>query len=227
VTSDGLWIVLVVVLVLSFAVGALFVPIRLRLRFQGRGDPSGSWALAGAAQVGPVIASAVAARGVTPTLRVHAFGRLLYERTLPQLLEKKEKPEAEEEEPEPLATRVDRLLDRVGRVHRRLPAENVLAFLVYERRRIRIEIIELDLDYSFADVATTGKLLGAIYAVSALLPPQVVIRQNPTWEFEDRGEIAASGVIAVWPGLVFVDSLGFLVRNARTLLFPRRAPEAT
>jgi hypothetical protein len=225
VTSDGLWIVLAVVLVLSFAVGALFVPIRLRLRFQGRGDPSGTWALAGAAQVGPVIASAVAARGVTPTLRVHAFGRSLYERTLPQLLEKKERPD--EEEPEALATRLDRLLARLGRVHRRLPAENVLAFLVYERRRIRIELVELDLDYSFADVATTGKLLGAIYAVSALLPPQVIIRQNPSWEFEDRGEIAASSVIVVWPGLVFVDSVRFLVRNGRTLLFPRRAPEAT
>jgi hypothetical protein len=226
VTADGLWIVLAVVLVLSFAIGALFVPIRLRLRFQGRGDPSGTWALAGAAQVGPLIASGVAARGVTPTLRIQAFGRSLYERTLPQLLEKKDKPE-EETEPEPLATRVDRFVDRLGRVHRRLPAENVLGFLIYERRRIRIESLELDLDYSFADVATTGKLLGAIYAVSALFPPQVVIRQNPSWEFEDRGEIGASGVIVVWPGLVFVDSLGFLVRNARTLLFPRRAPEAT
>lgn len=224
-TSDGPWIVLAVVLVLSFAVGALFVPIRLRLRFQGRGDPSGTWALAFAAQVGPVIASAVAARGVTPTLRVHVFSRSLYERTLPQLLEKKEQPE--EEEPEPLAARVDQLIDRVGRAHRRLPAENVLGFLIYERRRVRIEILEIDLDYSFADVATTGKLLGAIYAVSALLPPQVVIRQNPSWEFEDRGEIAVSSVVVVWPGLVFVDSLGFLVRNARTLLFPRRAPEAT
>lgn len=224
-TTGDLWIVLAVVLVLSLLIGALFVPIRLRLRFQGRGDPSGLWALAGAAQVGPIIGSGVAARGVTPTVRVHVFGRSLYERTLPELLAKKEEPE--EEEPKPLAERVEGWIDQLSRVHRRLPAENVLVFLIRERRRVRIEILEVDLDYSFADVATTGKVLGAIYAVSALLPPQVIIRQNPIWEFEDKAQIAASGAILVWPGLVFVDSLVFLGRNVRTLLFPRRAPEAT
>jgi hypothetical protein len=226
VTTDGLWIVLAVLLFLSLAIGALFVPIRLRLRLQGRGDPSGTWALAGAAQVGPVIGSGVAARGVTPTLRVHVWSRMVWERTLPQLLEKKDEPE-EAEEPAPLAERVERWLDRAQRAHRRLPAENVLAFVVAERRRLRIESLEVDLDYSFADVATTGKLLGAIYALSAFLPPQVVVRQNPVWEFEDKAQFAASGVIVVWPGLVFVDSLVFLGRNVRTLLFARRAPEAT
>jgi hypothetical protein len=226
VSHDWLWLIVACVVLLLF-LGAFLFPIRVRLRLQGKGDPSGAWALAGAAQVGPLIASGVGARGVTPTLRVHVFSRTLYQRTLPELLEKRE-PDAEpEEEQKSLGEKLEQTLDRIARADRRLPAENLLGFLIRERRRIRIEIVEVDLDYSFADVATTGKLLGAIYAVSALFPPQIVIRQHPSWVFEDRGEIAASGSIRVWPGLLVVDALVFLVRNVKTLLFARRAPEAT
>lgn len=224
--SPGELAVVALVVFVVLAICALFVPMRMRMRLQGRGDPSGAWALASAFQVGPLIASSVGARGVEPRLEVRVFGRAVYRRTLGELLSKKE-PEPGDDEPVPLATRVDRTIDRVSRAHRRLPAENVLGFLIRERRRVRIEILEVDLDYSFADVVTTGKLLGAIYAVSALFPPQIVIRQHPSWEFEDRGQIAVSGTIVLWPGLVFVDSLLFLVRNGKTLLFARRAPEAT
>ncbi len=216
------WLIVVIALAVV-AIGALFIPLRLRLRLQGRGDPGGAWALAGAAQVGPVIASGVAARGVVATLRVHVFNRALYERTLGELLAKKDEEEEEEKTPK---ERVEEAIDRLGDAHRRLPAQNLLLFVSRERRRIRIELIEVDLGYSFVDIALTGKLLGAIYALSAVLPRQIVVRQRASWDSKDQGEVAASGSIRIWPGLLLVDSLLFLIRNVKTLVFARRAREA-
>ena len=80
----------------------------------------------------------------------------------------------------------------------------------------------IDLDYDFADIALTGKLLGAIYAFSPLLPQNVVIRQHPGWEFKDRASVAGWGSIRIWPGLLVVDAAWFVIRNGRV----RRRPGA-
>ncbi len=199
-----------------------FLPIRLRLSFQGRADPSGTWALAGGAQVGPAMASGVAARGIATTVQAHLFGRSIYKRTLRELLDERERKKLEAEAEDEVAAakaQIERGLDRARARYRKLerwfdPVDLAL-FVIRERRRIVIEELVVDLDYSFVDITLTGKLLGAIYAFSALLPDPIVIRQTPSWESADRIAIAGSGKIRIWPGLLVVDAAWFLVRNVR------------
>jgi len=210
------WLIAALVLVAA-ALVLLALPIRVRLRLQGKGEPNGFWALAGGAQVGPAAASGVAAQGVEPLAQLHVFGRKLWEKKLLELLARD--PDEDEDEKRSLRQRgeqaISKLSDRYRALERRLDPVELLFFVVRERRRIRIETLVIELEYSFVDIALTGKLLGAIYAFSAVLPDPVVVRQTPSWESVDRVSFAGSGCIKVWPGLLLVDSAWFLIRNVR------------
>src|SRR5262249_28092175 len=93
------------------------------------------------------------------------------------------------------------------------------ARLLDERKRLHIERMRLDLGYSFRDIALTGKIMGATYAVSALLPARVVVRQEPRWESVDRWEFTLEGELRLWLGLLVYDALVYVLM---TLL--RRRP---
>ena len=86
---------------------------------------------------------------------------------------------------------------------------------MHERRRIEIEPTEIELEYGFRDIALTGKTLGAIFALTPLLPAPIVIHQIPHWESSDRAAFAGSGSIRVWPGLLIVDAAWYLIRNVK------------
>src|SRR5262245_20149134 len=81
----------------ALALILLFLPIRLRFSFRGRADPSGAWALAAGAQLGPIAGSGVAARGIETTLQAHLFGRSIYKRTLAEVREKRRRERDETE----------------------------------------------------------------------------------------------------------------------------------
>lgn len=222
--STFLVIALVAVLV---GVGLLFVPLRVRFSLQGRGEPSGFWALAGGVQLGPVAASGIAAQGVPATLSVHVLGKKLWQKKVAELGEsKQEEPSAEEEAPEKKPLR-----ERYRKLERWLDPLDLGLFLLHERRRVELLPTEVDLEYGFRDIATTGKLLAAIYAISPLLPGPLLVRQKPSWEGMDRAALAASGSIRVWPGLLVVDAAWYLIRNVRVRRREpperRGAPEAT
>jgi len=206
----SVWIVVAAV-VLGLLVVLVLLPVRVRLNLQGKGDPSGAWVLAGGTQIGPAALSGVAARGIEPRFQLHVFKRKLWERTLSELLER----EAEEEEREPAKEALEKVTRRYRALERRLDPVELLYFVGRERRRIRIERLEIDLEYSFVDIALTGKILAAIYALSPLLPPPIVVRQTPAWEFVDRVRFSAAGSVKVWPGLLVVDAAWFLIRNVR------------
>lgn len=200
------WLVaLAVVLVVTIVL--VLLPIRLHLSLQGRGDPSGAWALAGGAQVGPLALSGIAARGVNPTFAAHAFGRKLWSKTLAELTER----EPDEPERQTLA----KAKQRYEKLERWFDPLDLAVFLVRERRRIRIESLEADAGYSFVDVALTGKITAALYALGGALPAPIVIRPVPRWEPEDRADLALSGEIRVYPGLVLVDTAVFVVRRVK------------
>lgn len=221
------WLIAALV-VLAVALGLVFVPLRIRLNLQGRGEPDGFWALAGGAELGPLAGSGLGARGVEPLVQLHVFGRRVWKRTLRELLARTPKAE---ETGESTKEKVERALDKAKsgyeRLERRLDPLDLALFMVRERRRVRVERLVIELEYSFADITTTGKLLGAIYAFGAILPAEVEIYQSPSWEDVDRGAFTGSGTIKVWPGLLLVDAGWYLIRNVRVRSRPRSAKEAT
>jgi len=202
-----IWVVIAFAALLS-GVALVLLPVRLHLTLQGRGDPSGAWTLAGGGQIGPVALSALGARGATATAQLHLFGKQLWQRPL---LERKEGQRDEDE-----AERVRRgLRERYARLERWFDPLGLLLFIVGQGRRVRVELLEIDLDYSFEDVALTGKVLGAFYMLGGVLPPPIVIRQTPRWESLDRAGIVLIGKIRLRPGLVVVDSAIYVIRNLR------------
>ena len=197
------WLIALGVFVLV-AIALVFVPFRLQLSLRARGDPSGAWAAAGGGQIGPVAVSGVAARGVSPRMSAHVFGKKLWERELAEL--------TEEQSPKATAETAKRSYEKLERWFDPL---DLALFLLQERRRIRIELFEVDVSYSFQDIALTGKTLAALYVLGGALPAPIVIRPKPSWDAEDRADLALAGKIRVWPGLVLVDTTWFVLRRVK------------
>jgi hypothetical protein len=216
------WLIALAIVALVVVV-LLLIPIRVRMSLRGRGDPSGAWALAGGVQIGPLALSGVAARGVEPTFAAHALGRKLWSKRLGELLAA----EADDQTSSAEAARrfAAEQRARYEKLERWFDPLDLLVFLVRERRRVRVERLEADVGYSFVDVALTGKTTAALYVLGGALPAPIVIRPDPRWEAEDRADLALSGAIRVYPGLVLVDTALFVVRRVK--LRKRRATEAT
>lgn len=198
------WLLATAGLVLALMLVALFVRVTVHLSVQGRGDPSGSWALAGGAQVGPLTVAAHGGRGAEPGLAVLLFSRRLLSR--PLLSHRSREPE----EPERASWR-----ERYRRLERWIDPVELLVFVLGERSRVEVPGLEVELEYSFEDVALTGKMMGAIYMLDSLLPAPLVLRQTVGWEFEDRAAMNGSGMLAFRPGLVLFDVCVFLFRHIR------------
>jgi hypothetical protein len=211
------WLAWIALAVLLIGVVLVLLPLRLHLSLQGRGDPSGSWMLAGGGQLGPLALSGLGAQGVTPTAQLHLFGKQIWQRPLLELLKTKE------EEPEQERGAVKSVRGGYARLSRWFDPLDLALFIVRERRRVWVELLEVDLEYSFEDVALTGKVLGAVYMVSGVLPPPIVIRQTPSWESLDQAQVALVGKIRIRPGLFVLDSAIYVVTNLR---IRRRKPPA-
>jgi hypothetical protein len=181
----------------------LLWPIRVHLRVSGRGDPSGAWALAGGTEVGPLALSSAAARGVPAAMQVHVFGKRIYRRPLRRAARRDKSASIQES-----YTKLARFFD---------PLELAL-FLIGEQRRVRVPELEVELEYSFEDITVTGQLMGAIFALDALLPAPLVLRQRVSWAAEDRAAVHASGTLVVRVLPVLWDTFIFCARN-----FSRRA----
>jgi hypothetical protein len=194
--------------VIAVAVIALVVPLRLIVSAQGRGDPSGAWAFAAGGQVGPLVASGVGARGVPPRVELRLFGRKLWGKALAELA-------TSGEDDGDGRKQLDRARAGYAKVERWFDPADLGLWLLGERRRVRIDRMVLELRYSFQDVALTGKMLGAVYVLNGLLPPELELRQEVSWESVDRASAVLDGQIKLWPGLILVDSALFMLRNVR------------
>lgn len=203
-------LLLVAVVAALVGVGLALMPLTLRFSLQARGEPNGFWALGGGVQLGPLAGSGVAAKGVPAQLALHAFGKKLWGRKLAEL--GAERPEPGEPAEPPAKTK---LRERYSKLERWFDPVDLFFFLVSERRRIELLPTIVDLEYGFRDIATTGKLLGAIYAIAPLLPAPLRVRQSPAWESLDRAALTSSGAIRVWPGLLVVDAAWYLIRNVK------------
>ena len=200
-----------------FGLLAYRLPVSLTSNLQARAEPSGSWVLALGVGVGPFAFSALAAHGVAPFLTCHLFGKQLVRLPLSRWLARPaKKPESARPERHAKVIDLSRIERAIGRFFQNLdPLESLLSLLAgWERGRIfRVQALEVDLEYSFRDVALTGQILAGMCMLSGVLPDRYVIRQTPIWASEDRLSLAADGRFRIWPVRLAVDVLRFVLKQ--------------
>src|SRR5687767_5349428 len=144
---------IVAALLVAALIALVFLPLRVRFSLQGRGEPRGTWAVAGGAQLGPAAASGVAAATLPLSLSLHVFGRKVWQKTARELRDARRKKQAEAADAEDAellireraALAIERGSERYRRLERWFDPLDLALFLVRERRRIRLELVEVDL----------------------------------------------------------------------------------
>lgn len=192
------WLV-ALALVLTLLVAFVSWPLRFEVSGRARGEADGSWVLGGGVSLSAVSVALVWARGVSPQLSFLIFGRkLAFQPHLGQRLAR------------PVPERVKAVSRRAwGRVDPLALAVKLLE----ERRHIRLRYFVLDLAYGFRDPVLTGRLVGAIAALAAVLPAPIEVRQAPRWDFEDGWEVSLDGRAVVKPWLMLLDTAAYVVRQ--------------
>ena len=195
---------------------ALLLPWSLSSNLQGRADPSGSWAVALGIGLGPLALTAIAAAGVPPFMTAHVFGRQLARLPLSRWIRRKPKAKAveqAEQAPAEPATTFSRFEQSVARLFRTLdPLETALS-IWHKDHLFEVRSMTVDLEYSFRDIALTGRILAGLYMLTAVLPEHWVINQTPSWESEDRIAFAADGRFRIWPGRLALDLARFVLNQ--------------
>lgn len=179
---------------------ALVCALRVSFDVRALGRADASWVVAFGVETGPFQLAGVLARQSPARLDLRLFGRRLSLHRRARARTKKPRARA----------------PASGKPRRRLPAwidpVDAALFLLEERRHVQIEQLDLELDYGFRDVALTGKLAGALYVLAGVLPPSVTLRHNPSWEGTETWQAHAEGRVALWPGLVLVEVLWYMIR---------------
>lgn len=205
------WLAALVGLALLLVVAVRW-PLRLDVNARARGEADGRWMVAGGASLSVLAVTFVWARGVPAQLTFLLFGRKLAwkpkwgggprkpaEPTKPTKPEKRSK-----------TTRADPL--------------GFALQLLSERRHFRLRYLVLDLEYGFRDPLLTGRLVGALAALSGVLPAPVEIRQRPRWDFEDGWDVQLDGRAIARPWLVLLDLAFYVLRQKASRTAPVAAP---
>ena len=191
---------LVALLVALLLVGALvYWPLRLDVSGRARGEPDGSWVVGGGVSLAAVSVALVWARGVSPQLSFLFFGKKLDFK--PQWGRRLSRPVPE------------RVKAASRRAWSRVDPLSLALKLLEERRHFRLRYCVLDLAYGFRDPVLTGQLVGAISALSAVLPRPFEVRQAPRWDFEDGWDVSVDGRAVVKPWLMLLDTGVYVVRQ--------------
>jgi hypothetical protein len=186
-------------LVLLLLVAVVLWPLRFEVSGRARGLADGSWVVGGGVSIAALSIALVWARGVRPQLSFLIFGHKLA--FAPRLGERLSRP---------VPARVKAISRRAwARVD---PLDFALK-LLEERRHLRLRYLMLDLGYGFRDPLLTGRLAGAISALSAVLPAPIEVRHQPRWDFEDGWEITVDGRAIVKPWLMLLDTCAYVVRQ--------------
>jgi hypothetical protein len=211
-----LWLWIALALVALGIIGYRW-PISIDLSARAQGEPDGSWAAAFGLQIGPVALTAVMARGVPLTIAAHCFGKLVFKRqpridAKTKLFGRSSNDVSAIDGLRGASERLERLLDPAGAV-----------YAAFAEPRLRIRFVAVELSYSFRDAALTGRLLGAIYALTGLLPAKVTVRQNPRWDFDDRWAVDAESRLVARPAALALHLLRGVIdrRRARRRPLPR------
>lgn len=174
-------------------------PLRLEVSGRARGEADGSWVVAAGCSVAVLSVAFVWARGVKPQLSFLLFGHKLSWR--PQWGKRLSRPVPR------------RIKEASGRAWARVDPLGLALQVLDERRHFRLRYLVVELDYGFRDPLLTGRLVGAISVLSAVLPRPIEVRQRPRWDFEDGWEIGLDGRAVVRPWLVLLDIARYVVRQ--------------
>jgi hypothetical protein len=203
----------------AFSLGLLglllyWLPVSFSGSLQLRAEPSGSWALALGIGIGPIAVSGILAHGVKPFLTCHVFGKQLLRLPLSRWLDRPaKKPDPQALEPSAKAHQLSRLEGSMARFFKHLDPLEML-FSWWEKKRVfEVRSLELDVEYSFRDVALTGKILAGLCILQGVLPEHYVLNQRPIWTLEDRVALAADGRFRIWPVRLVVEVLGFVLKQ--------------
>jgi hypothetical protein len=232
-----LWLSLGVALFALLLLVLVRVPLSLSCNVQAKAEPSGAWAVAVGFGLGPFAVSAIAAARVKPFLTCHVFGKQLARLPLSRWARRQPRPTPSELEAEPRAEAEERApLSRLERGLAGLfrsvdPIDAVLTFLWEKERIFQVRSLIIEVEYSFRDVALTGRILAALYVLSALLPEQYEVRQMPGWESEDRVGFGADGRFRIWPGRLLLDVARFVLKQRsqarQSAALAKRAAQST
>jgi hypothetical protein len=195
------WALGALLIALLLVVAAALWPLRLDASGKARGEPDGSWVVAGGVSLGVVGAAFVWARGISPQLSFLLFGKKLPWK--PEWTKRASRPV-----PKRVKTASSRLWARIDPLQLGLK-------LLEERRHVQLRYLIVDLAYGFRDPLLTGRLVGAISVLSAVLPHPIEIRQSPRWDFEDGWEIGLDTRAIVRPWLMLLDIVVYVVSKLR------------
>jgi hypothetical protein len=202
-------LLLVVALLITLLV---YWPLRLEVSARGRGTADGGWVLAGGVSLEALSLAFVWGRGISPRLSLLLFGRKV-----------SWKPHWSRQLTRPVPKRVKAASRRAWA---RVEPLGLALKLLEERRHFRLRRLVVDLRYGFKDPLLTGRLVGALSVLSAVLPGAIELRQFPRWDFEDGWEATLDGRAVLKPWLMLLDVAAYVVRQMGSRQPPRTKPLA-
>jgi hypothetical protein len=182
---------------------ALFAALRIEFDARGVGEPSGAWVFAFGLGFGLAAVSGMCGKGVPLVVELHVLGR-----RFPLRWRGRKKREEPTKNPEDAPVRPS----LGARVQRWLDSPPSLEPLRLAGRRVSLDELSLDTTYGFRDIALTGRVAGVLYALSGVLPDYVHLNQRPRWDGSERWELSLSGRVAVYPTLVLLELLWYMLR---------------
>lgn len=174
-------------------------PLRLDLSLRARGMADGGWIVAAGCSLPLAQMAFVWGRGVSARLTFTLFGRKV-----------SWSPRWSERWGRPVPKRVKEASQRAWS---RVDPLGLSLKLLEERRHLRLRYLVIDLAYGFRDPLLTGRLVGALSVLSAVLPAAVELRQAPRWDFEDGWDVTVDGRVIVKPWLMLLDVAAYVVRQ--------------
>jgi hypothetical protein len=197
-----LWLVLIFGLL---ALGAilLFGALRVEIDARGFGEPDGAWALAFGVDAGAFALAGVLGSATPPRIELLTLGRRF--RLPSSKREKKPRPRRK-------SAPGNRVQRQSNRIWRSISASDLIELVFADRRRLSVEVLDVDVAYGFKDIVLTGKLTGALYALAGALSGRVRVTQRPRWDGAERFELSLHGTLSIWVGRVLAELAWFMLR---------------
>ena len=203
------WVGLLLCVALLFTL-MCYWPLRLEASLRARGTADGGWVVAGGLSLPATSVALVWGRGVSPQVSFLLLGRKL-----------SWKPHWSRQLARPVPKRVKAASRRAWA---RVDPLKLALKVLEERRHLRLRYLVVDLVYGFRDPLLTGRLVGALSMLSAVLPARVELRQSPRWDFEDGWEVTLDGCVILKPWLMLLDVAAYVVRQMGSRPAPQSQP---
>ncbi len=207
-----LWIALTSALaIFVVCVAATFVPVRIELTLNGRGEFGKLWAFAAGMRLWFINVAYADALGIDNVLQVYIFSRRLF-MISPVGGKHVQKPD---EEKMSLGELMDKLLRWRDGVQRWVDPNDLLLFIVSLRRHVRMERFNGRLAYATPDVAITGMISGSLYTIAGLMAPFGTFTVEPQWVDVAKADCNMGVTCKIYPLRVILSAFTFTLKNIK------------